>query len=104
MKPKPGAYEVYPTPGADPKVIPRINGSYMLADDSGHVVSQAPPTPIAIALGAQIVRLFSIRLADLAAGRYQLTISAQDKDAGVNLTAQEGFVVEPVVAAAAVAP
>jgi hypothetical protein len=65
-----------------------------VADESGTVVSQAPPTPIAIALGAQIVRLFSIPLERLTAGRYELTITTTDQDSGVNLEAREAFVVD----------
>jgi hypothetical protein len=43
------------TPGTDPSTLPRVLGTYRVMYDSGNVVASAPSSPIAIALGAQIV-------------------------------------------------
>jgi VWFA-related protein len=89
------AYEVYVSPGRDPKVMPHVFGSYALEGDDGRVVASGPPTPIAIALGAQLVRVHAIPLAHLPAGRYRLTVQTSDRDTGVNLEARDAFVIEP---------
>jgi hypothetical protein len=88
------AYEVYVAPGRELEGMPHIAGSYTLRDQDGQTVADAPATPISIALGAQIVRLFSIPLDRLAAGRYRLTIRATDAATGLDLATTEAFVVE----------
>jgi VWFA-related protein len=89
-------YEVYVAPGGRKmRTIPRVAGGYRLVDDAGHLISAGNPTPIALALGAHLVRLLTFSLGGLAPGAYRLMIQTEDQDTGQNLEAREAFVVEP---------
>ena len=95
------AYEVHAAPGRELRAMPQVTGAYRIEDEAGRVVAEAPPTPIAIALGAQIVRVLAFPLDRLGPGRYRLTIQAADRAQGLDLQARETFVVEPAIAAPA---
>ncbi len=89
-------YEVYVAPGGRKmRTIPRVAGGYRLENEAGHLISAGNPTPIALALGAHLVRLLTFSLEGLAPGAYRLTIQTEDQDTGQNLEAGEAFVVEP---------
>lgn len=89
------AYEVYPAPGV-PELsrIPEILGGYTVEDAEGRMVTSAPPTPIALALGAQITRMLSIPLDRLPPGRYRLAIQVADRVTGATFQSAEVFWVE----------
>jgi VWFA-related protein len=95
------AYEVYVAPGRELHRIPQVTGGYTLQDQDGQVIDLAPPTPIAMALGAQISRLIALPLERLDPGRYDLTLQIQDNEIGLNLEARQVFWVEPAAAAQA---
>ena len=93
-------YEVYVAPGGrEMRTLPRVAGGYTLLDEAGRVVSAGNPTPIALALGAHLVRLLTFSLDGLAPGPYRLTIQTEDQASGQNLEAREAFVVEPAATA-----
>jgi hypothetical protein len=94
------AYEVYVAPGRELSEIPQVTGAYTIEDEGGRVVASAPPTPIAIALGAQVVRMHAFPLNRLGPGRFLLTIHAADAARGLVLQARETFVVELPASAA----
>lgn len=94
------AYEVHAAPGRELTSMPQVTGAYTIEDESGRVVASEPPTPIAIALGAQISRVLAFPLGRLGPGRYRLTIQAADRTTGLDLSARESFVVEPAAVAA----
>ncbi len=96
------AYEVYVAPGREElSTMPDVLAGYTLADDAGHLLTSPPPSPIALGLGAQLVRTLVIPLEGLAPGRYELSIHASDEKRGLDLTAREAFVVDPPAGAAA---
>jgi VWFA-related protein len=94
------AYEVHAAPGRELHTLPKVTGAYTIEDEAGRVVASEAPTPIAIALGAQISRVLAFPLGRLGPGRFRLTIQAADRASGIDLTARETFVVEPAAAAA----
>jgi hypothetical protein len=94
------AYEVYPAPGGhELNRIPDVVGAYWVEDAEGRVVTSAPPTPIAMALGAQITRVVSIPLDRLTPGRYRLAIQVSDRVTGATFQSTEAFWVEAPVSA-----
>jgi hypothetical protein len=95
------AYEVYVSPGRELSEIPQVTGAYTIEDAGGRVVASADPTPIAIGLGAQVVRTHAFPLSRLGPGRYRITIQAAERASGVRLEARETFWVEPATGATA---
>ncbi|HEV7502685.1 MAG TPA: hypothetical protein VGQ33_21860, partial [Vicinamibacteria bacterium] len=94
------AYEAYVTRGQELQEMPEVTGAYRIEDEKGRVVASDPPTAIAIALGAHIVRVLAFPLARLTPGSYRLTIEVADRARDVDLQAHETFVVEPKQTAA----
>ncbi len=72
----------------------RVTGSYSLQVVDGPVVRLGPPTMIAVGLGGEISRTFSLPLDGLAPGPYQLALDVMDDATGRSLTARERFVLD----------
>ena len=88
------AYEVYVSPGRELNAVPDVVAGYLIEGPDGQAVASSAPTPIAIALGAQLVRVHAIPLDRLSPGRYRVTVRATDRRSGTDMEASDAFVVE----------
>ena len=71
-----------------------VAGGFTLRGSGGQIVRQAPPTPIAVALGGRVTRLFALPLAGLESGAYELVLDVVDGVSGRTLQSREPFVLE----------
>jgi len=88
------SYEVVGMTNTAGDASTRVAGGFTLRRADGRIVNQAPATPIAVALGGRVVRLFALPLAGLEAGGYELVVDIVDEATGRTLQSREAFVVE----------
>jgi VWFA-related protein len=88
------SYEVLGMTNARGESTTRVTGGFTLRGPDGQIVRQAEPTPIAVALGGKVVRLFAFPLAGLEAGEYNLVLDVVDEGSGRSLQSHETFVLE----------
>ena len=89
------SYEVMGMTNAKGEATTHVTGSFTLRGAEGQIVRQESPTPIAVALGGKVVRLFALPLAGLGAGEYDLVLDVLDEVSGRSLQSHEPFVVAP---------
>ena len=87
-------YEVFGLTDSQGNATTRVAGGYTLQSARGRVVSAAPPTPIAVALGGRVVRLLALPLDGLEEGDYELVLEVVDPASGRRLEAHERFTLE----------
>jgi hypothetical protein len=93
------SYEVYPAPARAMQVMPHVMGSFRIMNERGQVVAGEAPKLIGIGLGGVIQRSFAIPLGSMQPGRYELTLEANDREAGLFLGTTQPFeVVAPTTA------
>jgi VWFA-related protein len=88
------SYEVLGMTNAKGEATTRVTGGFTLRGSDGQIVRQAQPTPIAVALGGKVVRLFALPLAGLEPGEYDLVLDVVDEWSGRSLQSHETFVLE----------
>jgi VWFA-related protein len=88
------SYEVVGMANSRGEATLRVAGGFTLRKADGQIVNQADPTPIAVALGGKVRRLFALPLAGLAAGEYELVLDVVDEATGRTLQSREAFVLE----------
>jgi hypothetical protein len=86
-------YEVFGLTDSQGNATTHVAGGYSLQSAGGRVVSAAPPTSIAVALGGRVVRLLGLPLDGLEEGDYQLVLDIVDQGSGRKLEAHERFTV-----------
>jgi VWFA-related protein len=87
-------YEVFGMKDAEGRATTRVAGGYSLKTAGGGLVNQAPPTPIAVALGGRLVRMILLPVAGAEGGDYELRLEVVDHATGRTLTASESFSLE----------
>ena len=87
------SYEVVGMTNAQGEATTRVAGGFTLRKADGQIVSQTSPTPIAVALGGRVVRLFALPLGGLEAGDYELVLDVVDDATGRALQSHEAFIV-----------
>ena len=88
------SYEVVGMTNPRGEATLRVAGGFTLRKADGQIVNQSDPTPIAVALGGKVMRLFALPLAGLAAGEYELVLDVVDEATGRTLQSREAFVLE----------
>jgi VWFA-related protein len=88
------SYEVVGMTNAAGEATMKVAGGFTLRRSDGRIVNQSAPTPIAVALGGKVIRLFALPLAGLEAGEYELVLDIVDEASGRTLQSHESFVVE----------
>jgi hypothetical protein len=86
------SYEVVGMTNARAEATTRVAGGFTLRKADGQIVSHSSPTPIAVALGGRVVRLFALPLSGLAAGDYELVLDVVDEGTGRTLQSHEAFI------------
>jgi VWFA-related protein len=89
------SYEVLGMTTAKGEATTHVTGGFTLRAAGGQIVRQASPTPIAVALGGKVMRLFALPLSGLDAGEYDLVLDVVDEGSGRTLQSHEAFVLEP---------
>ena len=87
------SYEVVGMTNAQGEATTRVAGGFTLRKADGQIVSQSSPTPIAVALGGRVARLFALPLSGLATGDYELVVDVVDEATGRTLQSHEVFIV-----------
>jgi VWFA-related protein len=86
------SYEVVGMTNARGEATTRVAGGFTLRRSDGQGVSQSSPTPIAVALGGKVMRLFALPVLGLDAGEYELVIDVVDEPSGRTLHSHEHFI------------
>jgi VWFA-related protein len=86
------SYEVVGMTNARGEATTRVAGGFTLRKADGQIISQSSPTPIAVALGGRVARLFALPLSGLAAGDYELVLDVVDENTGRTLQSHEAFI------------
>jgi VWFA-related protein len=86
------SYEVLGMSNTKGEATTRVTGAFTLRASGGQIVRQAAPTPIAVAVGGKVVRLFALPLEGLGAGDYDLVLDVVDEGSGRKLQSHEPFV------------
>jgi hypothetical protein len=88
------SYEVLGMTNTKGEATTHVTGGFTLRGSAGQIVRQAPPTPIAVALGGKVRRILVLPLAGLEAGEYDLVLDVVDESTGRTLQSHEPFVLE----------
>ena len=86
------SYEVVGMTNARGEATTRVVGGFTLRRSNGQMVSQSSPTPIAVALGGKVMRLFALPVLGLDAGEYELVLDVVDEASGRTLQSHERFI------------
>jgi hypothetical protein len=73
----------------------KVAGGFTLRTADGRIVSQAPPTSIAVTHEGSATRFLMFPLDGLEAGEYELVLDVRDGGSGRTLQSREHFVLEP---------